>query len=262
MYRSEDRTAVAAFIRDRRERTRPEDVGLPPGPRRRTPGLRREEVAQIAGVGVTWYTWFEQGRDIGVSAAFLERLCQAFRLTPLERAHLFTLAHDRPPPTRQTASDGIPEAARAVVMALPTPAYLKTARWDVVAWNAAAQDLFPDFEKRDADERNLIWLIFQSPAFRELMLDWETDARRSLSKFRVDHARAKGDPGFQSLVDDLLAHAPDFRDWWASQDVLGIGHGVKFIRHPTLGPIEYDHVAFTVEGCPDLRLIIYIPKGP
>ena len=258
--RPEERRTAAGFVRHRRRLTRPEDVGLPSGPRRRTPGLRREEVAQLAGVGLTWYTWFEQGRDISVSADFLERLSRAFDLTPAERTHLFALAQHRPPPIVPAPPPEVSPALRAVLMSLPNPAYVKTTRWDVLAWNPAAAEIFGDFAARDIPERNLMRLVFQAPAFRELMVDWEGDARRTLAKFRLDHARANGDPAFAALVADLVAGSPEFRRWWAGHDVLSVGEGVKSIRHPRLGRRDYDHAALAVESTPDLRLIVYVPR--
>jgi transcriptional regulator with XRE-family HTH domain len=257
--RVEERGGVAAFMRDRRARTRPEDVGLPAGSRRRTPGLRREEVAQLAGVGITWYTWFEQGRDIKVSEDFLERLCRAFRLDAVERSHLFMLARHRLPPVTPSRPAEVSDTVRAVLKSLPCPAYIKTTRWDVVAWNEPAAEIFSDFERHGPGERNLVWLVFTSPAFRSLMVDWEGDARRTLAKFRLDHARANGDPAFETLVADLRSCSPEFRQWWSDQDVRSVGEGVKSIRHPRQGPVAYNHAAFAVEGTPDLRLIVYLP---
>ncbi|AOB29688.1 hypothetical protein AKI39_01840 [Bordetella sp. H567] len=261
LHRAEHRRALADFVRARRERTRPEDVGLPIGPRRRTPGLRREEVAQLAGVGVTWYTWFEQGRDIQVSADFLERLCRGFRLDPAERGHLFTLAQHRPPPHPPLRDAEVSPAVRAVLDAMPFPAYIRTPRWDVVAWNGAARALFGDYGALPPESRNVLMLVFTTPHYRRLMVDWEGDARRVMAKFRLDHGRANGDASFAALVAQLCDGSPEFNLWWPRQDVWGQSEGLKRIRHETLGEMTFEHTAFTVESAPDLRLVAYTPAS-
>jgi len=253
-----NRRAVAAFVLNLRSRLTPEAVGLPTGTRRRTPGLRREEVAQLAGVGITWYTWFEQGRNIDVSADFLDRLCRAFRLSDTERSHLFTLAQHRPPPHDRPRERHVSETVRAVLASLPAPAYIMTSRWDVVAWNAAAGALFGEFAQLPNDDRNIIRLVFRSPAFRQLMIDWENDARRTLARFRVEYARAAGNPAFEALVEELMSDSPEFRQWWSHQDVAALGDGLKRIRLPQ-GELSFEHAVFAVEGSPNLRLVAYSP---
>lgn len=260
LARSANRQAVATFVRERRSRLRPEDVGISAGPRRRTPGLRREEVAQLAGVGLTWYTWFEQGRDIRVSADFLERLCRAFRLTAAERSHLFTLSQHRPPPHAPHADARVPDAVRSILATLPDPAYIMTMRWDVVAWNTSAAKAF-GFADTPAELRNILRLVFTAPDYRRLMMDWESAARRTLEKFRLDYARADGDPCFEALVASLCRQSTDFARWWPHQDVCGLGEGQKRLCHPDLGDVLYDHATFAVEGSPDLRLVIYARRG-
>lgn len=259
LARPDSRRALADFVRTRRERLRPDEVGLTPGARRRTPGLRREEVAQLAGVGVTWYTWFEQGRDIQVSTHFLENLCRALRLDRAERAHLFALAQERPPPLPTAAVRTVSPPVQAMLSSLPHPAYIKTSRWDVVAWNASAAALLGDFGRVPPEDRNTLWLIFAEPRFRRIMVDWEAGARRALAKFRLDHGRSRGDAAFEALVDRLTEASPEFRDWWPAQDVSDCGEGVKRIRHEAVGEIEFQHAAFVVEGAPDLRLVALTP---
>lgn len=259
LVRSDDRRAVAEFIRDRRARTRPEDVGLPLSARRRTPGLRREEVAHLAGVGITWYTWFEQGRNIQVSADFLDRLCRAFRLNATERNHLFTLAQHRPPPHDPLHHPHVSATVRAVLSSLPAPAYLMTSRWDVVAWNASAGAMFGDFAQLPNEDRNIIRLVFTAPEFRTFVVDWESDARRTLARFRVEYARAAGDPAFEALVEELNQSSPEFSQWWSRQDVAAVGDGLKRIRLPKEGEVSFEHAVFAVEGSPDLRLVAYAP---
>lgn len=259
LQRTDDRRALSDFVRDRRARTSPDEVGLPNGARRRTPGLRREEVAQLAGVGVTWYTWFEQGRAIQVSADFLERVCRALRLTETERSHLYALAQHRPPPH---AAPGLPTVSpilQALLDSLPNPAYIKTARWDIVAWNAANTALFGDYALIPPEQRNSLWLIFTEPRWRRMIPGWEDGARRVLAKFRLDHGRAGGDPAFAELVEALQAASPEFRRWWPGQDVAERSEGIKQIRHDTLGLLEFAHATFVVEGAPHLRMVTYTP---
>ena len=261
LARTENRRALAAFVLDRRTRTKPEDVGLSPGPRRRALGLRREEVAQLAGVGITWYTWFEQGRDIQVSADFLERLCRGFQLDGAERNHLFALAQHRPPPHAPWRSADVSAAVRSMLASLPNPAYVKTARWDVVAWNAAAAAMFGDFAALPPEQRNMLRLVFTDPRYRQMMVDWEGDAHRVMSKFRLDYGRANGDPAFEELVDMLCQQSPEFHQWWPRQDVSGRAEGVKRFRHAKIGEVEFEHTGFVVEGSPSLRLVIYTPAS-
>lgn len=261
LVRTLERRPLAEFVRARRARLQPEEVGLAAGTRRRTPGLRREEVAHLAGVGVTWYTWFEQGRGIQVSAEFLERLCHALRLNAAERGHLFTLAQHRPPPHALARAVDMSPALLAMLASLPHPAYIKTSRWDIVAWNAAAAAIFGDYGQLPPERRNVLSLVFTDPGYRRLMVDWEGDARRILEKFRLDYARAYDDPSFASLVAELREASPEFNQWWPRQEVAVRAEGLKRFRHPEQGELELAHTSFIVEGAPDLRLVIYTPAG-
>jgi transcriptional regulator with XRE-family HTH domain len=257
--RSPTRTDLTDFLRTRRARISPPEVGLVAGARRRTPGLRREEVAQLAGVGVTWYTWFEQGRDIQVSAHFLENLSRALRLDATERQHLFTLAQHRPAPLTGFVPQPVSPSLQNMLESFPNPAYLKTPRWDLVAWNRPMTIMFGDFNAIPPERRNILWLLLTDPKYRQLMLDWETDVRRVIARFRLDSGRAGNDPRFVELVRELEQVSPEFRAWWRQHDVDGFGEGVKSFRHPRLGKIEFEHTSFTADSNPDLRLIVYTP---
>lgn len=257
--RTDDRRALADFVRDRRARLAPGEVGLAAGTRRRTPGLRREEVAHLAGVGITWYTWFEQGRAIQVSSDFLDRICRALRLDAAERAHLYALAQHRPPLAAIPDVPIVSPALNAFLDGLSNPAYVKTPRWDVVAWNKAAVTLFGDYALIPQAERNSLWLMFVDPHYRQMMPDWEQGARRALAKFRLDHSQANGDPAFTALVEALKAASVEFRGWWSQQDVTERGEGIKRIRHETWGEVEFAYATFLVEGAPELRLVTYTP---
>ena len=261
MQRTDDRRVLSDFVRDRRARIAPDEVGLATGARRRTPGLRREEVAQLAGVGITWYTWFEQGRAIQVSADFLERICRALRLDAAERAHLYALAQHRPPPLATPIVPTVSPVLRAFLDSLPIPAYIKTPRWDVVAWNTAAVTLFGDYALIPPAERNSLWLMFIDPRYRQMMPDWEQGARRALAKFRLDHSQASGEPAFTALVEALKAASVEFRRWWPRQDVSERGEGIKRISHKIWGEVEFAFATFLVEGAPELRLVTYTPMA-
>jgi transcriptional regulator with XRE-family HTH domain len=259
LQRTADRRVLADFLRDRRARIAPQDVGLAAGPRRRTPGLRREEVAHLAGVGITWYTWFEQGRAIQVSADFLERICRALRLDAAERAHLYALARHPPPLMGTPDVPTISPVLQTFLDSLPNPAYLKTPRWDVVAWNTTAAALFGDYALIPPSERNSLRQIFVDPRYRQMMPDWEQGARRALSKFRLDHSQAQGDPAFTLLVEALKATSVEFRRWWPQQDVTERSEGIKRFRHEAWGDVEFAYATFLVEGAPELRLVTYTP---
>jgi transcriptional regulator with XRE-family HTH domain len=235
-------------------------VGLPGGGRRRTPGLRREEVAALAGVGTTWYTWLEQGRDVRASLDVLEALARALRLTPAERSHLVTLGRGEqappPPPEREHVS---PTLRRLVQNLDPIPAYLLGRRWDFLVWNRAYAALFGDPSATPSGKRNQIWLMFMDPARRELMADWEQAARRMVARFRADYAAHVGDPHFDNLVDRLLDSSPEFREWWSRHEVASSGEGRKEILHPVAGKLIFEHAMFRHGENPEHRLLLYSP---
>jgi transcriptional regulator with XRE-family HTH domain len=256
---SEDRISLAEFLQSRRARLSPAECGFSGG-RRRTPGLRREEVAQLAGVSVTWYTWLEQGRDIRVSSQALDGIARALRLDRAERQHLFMLAHGRPPALADRSHRTISDAQQRMLDALAySPAYIKTARWDIVGWNRAAALTFADYGKMEPHERNSVRLVFTHPAWRTLMVDWESDARRALATFRTDFGRAGNDPRFLELVEELNRLSPEFHQWWPRHDVRSHGEGIKSIQHPAVGRMMLEYTAFVVESEPDLSMIVYTP---
>jgi transcriptional regulator with XRE-family HTH domain len=248
------------FLRSRRERLTPSDVGLPDGFRRRTPGLRREEVALLAGVGVTWYTWLEQGRDVQPSAEVLSALADALRLNAAERRHLYIL-NDRPPPeARPRGPERVePPLLRMLDSLTNQPAYVLGRRWDVLAWNRAAEFLFGDYGKLGGDERNIIHMVFANKAHRKLLIDWDELAPTSLAMFRADSARYAGDPDFERLIDTLKRVSPEFRELWSRQDVLRSLGSQKRIRHPVVGQMTFESASFAVTGQADMKLIVYTP---
>jgi transcriptional regulator with XRE-family HTH domain len=259
MHESERRQVLAAFLRQRRARLSPADVGLPPGIRRRTPGLRREEVAQLANIGSSWYVWLEQGRDVHPSTQVLESLAQAFRLTPNERRHLFLLAGQPLPPHVSPSEESAIPALQQVLDDLNlTPAYAIGRRWDFLAWNKAAEGLFAISEASSPYARNLVWRLFTSPTMRERP-NWEQVARGTLSEFRATSARYPGDRWFEDMIEDLKQVSPEFRRWWPHHDVRSSLDSHKVIEHPTLGRLEFEHITLQVLSNPDIRIMIYSP---
>jgi transcriptional regulator with XRE-family HTH domain len=259
MHESERRQALADFLRTRRARLSPADVGLPPGIRRRTPGLRREEVAELANIGTSWYVWLEQGRDVHPSMQVLENLAQALRLTLNERRHLFLLAGQPLPAHVSPAEESASPALQQILDDLnPTPAYVMGRRWDYLAWNKAADGLFAISEASSRYARNLIWRLFTSPTMRERP-NWEQLARSTLAEFRAASARYPGDRWFEELVEDLKQVSPEFCRWWPHHDVRSALDGHKAIEHPTLGHLEFEHITLQVLSNPDVRIMIYTP---
>ncbi len=254
----EERRELGAFLSSRRARLRPDELGLPTGPRR-TPGLRREEVALLAGVSVSWYTWLEQGRDIGASAEVLERLSRVLRLDRAETLHLFALSSRRPPSVagHDQPSDALLDLVRAID---PVPAYVRNRRLDILAWNEAVADLFVDYGALEPHERNTLRLLFLHLPYRSLMRDWEQMARNTICVFRAARAKVSDKAPFDRLVEELREESVEFRTWWPAVDVQGFDEGVKRLRHPTRGLLELTFMAFIPEGRPDLSLVTYVSR--
>lgn len=250
------RDELAAFLKARRERLSPTDVGLPSGSRRRTPGLRREEVAALAGVGLTWYTWLEQGRDIGVSTTFLDNLARALRLDDAERRHLFLLAHERlPAEPGKTFCVVPPLILRLMKDMAPHAAYVLNLRWDVLAFNEPANQLF-GFKRHASAQRNLLWMLFTNQELHNRFVDWEEQAIQMLSSFRRDYAHATKEADIQALVDNLQKASPDFRDWWRRHDVHAPCHGVRELWLNGR-KVAFEHTSLTIDADRHLRLVVY-----
>jgi transcriptional regulator with XRE-family HTH domain len=253
------RAELADFLRNRREALRPEDVGLPPGGRRRTPGLRREEVAQLSGVGTTWYTWLEQGRDVRASASVLEAIAGALDLTPAERSHLILLGRGEEVPVERAPKEELHPTIRKLVENLgPNPACITGRRFDFLAWNDAHSAIFGDPGEMPDGRRNLVWSIFMDPARRTLHEDWNAGSRRLVARFRAQAARYVGDRDFDDLIKALQKGSPEFRKWWDLHEVASSGVGRKTLNHPKVGKLVFEHAAFRpADENPDLRLILY-----
>jgi transcriptional regulator with XRE-family HTH domain len=254
------RAELADFLRTRRGLVAPGDVGLEADGRRRTPGLRREELAQLAGVGLSWYTWLEQGRDIRPSAQVLDAIARVLRLDAAERAHLFHLARvELPLPEGDYPREASP-ALRAFVDALhPHPAYVTGPRADVLAWNQATVRVFHDWGAEPPERRNLLWWLFGDAAWDRSSPNWEDTAKHALARFRAQHARRPGDPSFAALIEELSAASPEFKAWWPRHEVVGEQSGTKTIARPGLGTLRLHHLQSTPTSDPELRLTIYVP---
>jgi transcriptional regulator with XRE-family HTH domain len=257
----EQRREFGAFLSSRRARLQPAEFGLPAGPRR-TPGLRREEVAVLAGVSVSWYTWLEQGRDIQPSSDALKRIAKVLKLDRVESAHLFALSSLEAPSA--VTGGGISPGLEMLVRAIdPIPAYVRNTRLDILAWNDAVADMLVDYGSLQPHERNTLRLLFLYIPYRTQILDWEQMARGMISAFRAARAQAPDKAPFDSLVEELSQASPEFRDWWQDTEVKGFEEGRKRLVHPKTGKLmDFTYVALTPEGRPDLSLVTYIPRAP
>ncbi|GAB2817956.1 helix-turn-helix transcriptional regulator [Actinoallomurus bryophytorum] len=248
------RPELAAFLRSRRERITPADVGMPGGFRRRTPGLRREEVAQLAGVGITWYTWLEQGRPINVSVQVLDAIARTLRLDQAECEHLFRLAgvpsiavpatHDRLEPQVQSVLDSMADLPAAVL----------NSRYDVLAWNAAYAAMWPRINQ---DGRNLLWAAFIVPDCCSTFVNRDRELPQMVAMFRAAFGRHLGEPAWTDLIQRLSAGSEEFREMWAAQDVAVPTTRVKVFRHAAVGEVRLSVVSFAVVATPETRMAVY-----
>ncbi|WP_426436090.1 helix-turn-helix transcriptional regulator [Bradyrhizobium genosp. P] len=253
---------LGTYLKGRRAKLDPDALGFP-SERRRTPGLRREEVAQRANISPTWYTWLEQGRGGAPSADVLDRIARALMLTDVEREHLFLLGLGRSPEVRYQKNEGITPRLQRVLDALePCPAIIRTAIWDIAGWNRAATVMLTDYGALPPHERNVLRFIFLDPRVRAAQADWESVARFVLGAFRVDAARAGAAAEVQPLVDELSRLSPEFAAMWRDNDVRSHGEGIKHLSHPILGPVSFEYSAFAIDGRPDLAMVVYNPTDP
>lgn len=251
------RTDLSDFLTHHRKKLSPADAGLPSTGHRRTPGLRREEVATRAGVGLSWYTWLEQGRDIQVSESFLLKVAKALKLDDAECSHLFLLAHRRPPPPEAYQWPSVSPLIQTLLDDLVArPAYVTNLRWDVVAWNAAADDVF-GFANRAQPDRNIIRLIFADPAFRPRLPHWGEEAPALLAQFRYDLATAPDDPAMLALVDEMRRLSPDFRRWFAQPNMASQARGIRTLVDPENTRIGFVHEILTVDEYRHLKMVVY-----
>lgn len=248
---------LSAFLTEQRRKVTPADVGLPSHGRRRTPGLRREEVAALAGVGLTWYTWFEQGRDIHVSEKFLLSVAYALKLDDVECSHLFLLAHKRPPPPEAHQLVSVTPLIQQLMDDLEArPAYVLNLRWDVIAWNTAADDLF-GFSAREREGRNLLRMVFADPDMRRRLPAWRDDAPKLLAQFRYDFAVAPDDPPMLALIEDLQELSADFRRWWSTPASEEARRGIGSVLTADAERLDFRHETLVVDEHRHLRMVVY-----
>ncbi len=251
------RRELGEFLRSRRHQVDPRDTGLPPGGARRTPGLRREEVALLSGVSSTWYTWLEQGRDIHPSRQVVDALARTLRMSPAEHGYVLRLTGHAGPAPADPAQE-VPGHVQRLLDALgPSPAYALTADWTIAAWNRAYERLYPGVARVPAAGRNLLELVFTDPAVRSLLADWETDSRRFLTQFRAEVGPRLADPVVVDLVSRLEAASPSFRAGWASHDVDRFSSAERRFEHPEVGTLLLEHHQLTPADAPGLQVVVY-----
>jgi transcriptional regulator with XRE-family HTH domain len=254
------REELATFLRSRRARIRPEDVGLPPGPRRRTPGLRREEVAHLAGVGVTWYTWLEQGRPINASVQVLDAIARTLRLDGPECEHLYRLA-DLPWVAGPGNGHSLEPETQGILDAVnPLPAAAYTSRYDLLAHNLAYEAMFPGLAHAKGLDRNVLWHLFTCRDCCTPFLNREEELPVMVAMVRSAFGRHLGDPVWTDFVRRLSAMSPVFASLWAAHNVGSAGTRAKIFRHPTVGDVHLTSSTFTPATTPETRVVIYTPR--
>ena len=257
-----ERRPLGEFLRAHRDRLRPEDFGLPTGRRRRAPGLRREEAAQLCGISPTWFTWIEQGRTTSVSVPTLAAIARGLRLSRAERAYLFELAA-RTEPAPPAVQHAAREPLERLVAAVRTPAYVLDRHWDAVAWNRGAAALFTDWLGRAHDgapvERNLLRFVFLAPRAQAFIVNWSERAHRLVAEYRADTAGARDDRVRQGLVRELAAASAEFANAWRSHSVLSRDGGRREFEHPRRGRIAYEQFTLRVAHGGDLKLTVLVP---
>ncbi|MFE5813308.1 helix-turn-helix transcriptional regulator [Streptomyces sp. NPDC056479] len=251
------RRELGAFLRSRRERITPDQVGLPPTGRRRTPGLRREELALLAGISATWYTYLEQGRDIRASDQVLDALASTLRLDRYERGHLFELAGHASEAETEEPEPLTAEVAAVPLLLQPHPAYIIGGNYDVLSCNRAADELFPHLTAAVDRPANFVRWVFLEPAARAVLVDWELEARGLLARLRTLAGRHPGDPRYTRLIDELNAGSPEARAWWPLYDVQARHGGRKRLRRPGRGVTDFAYTAFHLAEQPEQTLVIY-----
>jgi transcriptional regulator with XRE-family HTH domain len=254
------RSQLAEFLKARRARVTPEQVGMAPGLRRRTPGLRREEVAQLAGVGVTWYTWLEQGRPINASEQVLGAIARTLRLDMAEEAHLFRLAGLRPamPDSLECATQ---PQVQAILDALdPLPAAISSARYDILRWNASYESIFPGATLSDAYRRNSLWAAAVVPSCCSAFVNRDEELPRMIAVLRSNYGEHVGDPNWEGFIADLIEASPDFAKLWAQQDVALHSPRLKVFRHGSVGEMRMTATNLQVLGMPTARMVVYTPN--
>ncbi|HUH58511.1 MAG TPA: helix-turn-helix transcriptional regulator [Candidimonas sp.] len=251
------RKVLGDFLRTARARVQPETMGLPAGVRRRTPGLRREELAQLCNISVTWYTWIEQGRDVSVSASVWTRLASVLGLARAERQYLFELAECADPEHGGAHVNPLPSGLSDCVDSITAPAYILDRCWNVLARNASLAYLFGDWLDGES-QPNLLRYIFKNPAARDLVVDWEERASRVVAEFRADAGAHADETDVRALLDDLLSSSSVFAHWWTRHTVVDREGGLREFRHPAAGILCYQQITFRLATRPDCKLVILL----
>ncbi len=259
MVSMDRRAELGEFLRARREAMRPGDVGLPTGGRRRTPGLRREEVALLAGVSVTWYTWLEQGRRINASRDVLLALARTLKLDDAGRNHLLMLASGETFEKVERILEAPDAIIRLITSMEPAPAYVLGPRWEIVAWNSAEERLYTMLPRLADEERNLLWVMFCEPAARSLIGGWTDRARSTLAEFRAGTTLLFDDPDMIALTDRIAACSPEFAEWWPLHDVAAFQTRLRRYHHPRAGDLVFEYQQLIPSEWPHLRVICQLP---
>jgi hypothetical protein len=260
MNEEERREALAEFLRSRRARLSPAEVGLPETRRRRTPGLRREEVATLASIGISWYVALEQARDIHPSELVLQNIAQALKLTSAEKQHFFELAgQPSPKPTALSGEEEVSLALQQAIKALdPHPAFVLGRRWNIAAWNNAAETVLTYGKSSPGLPQNVLWDHFTNPLIPKIYPDWERSARLMVALLRTERARFPDEPWYGQIIEQLQQESDFFRECWAGYDIRGDLDGRKVMYHPILGYLEFDYVTLLAPAHPDLKIILYV----
>lgn len=257
------RKELGDFLQAIRQRSEPQNFGFPAAGRRRTPGLRREELAQLVSISPTWYTWIEQGRDVNVSGEVLDRLATRLQLTRGERAYLFEVAGRRDPNAHIPDQDDVPSHLLDLLSDITVPAYIMGRYWDLLGWNEPAAELFTgwlDQASKDAEPRpNMLRFVFLLPSTRKFLADWEIRAQRITAEFRADCKTRLDDPALIKLVEEIAAASPEFERFWKQHDVLERRGGQRDFDHPRHGLITYQQITLRAEDREHLKLVMLKP---
>lgn len=253
---------LADFLKTRRARILPAQVGLSSAARRRTPGLRREEVAQLAGIGLSWYTWLEQGRTIHVSTQVIESLSRVLLLDKQERIHLYLLANQPLPSDIPENQVTVSPALQQVLDCLTIcPSMVTDQRWNVIAWNEAACAVLGDFNKMDDRDRNIVWAMFTDIKYKQLLVNWDLHAKALLGRFRVTCGQYIEDSWLTRFIDDLKTQSTEFNLWWPLHEIQNNTVKYKQMNHPAVGILDFEVSNFDVSDHSGLKMIVHTPSA-
>lgn len=253
------REELTRFLKSARARIRPSQVGLPAGERRRTGGLRREEVASLSGMSVTWYTWFEQGRDVQLSAVMLERLSSVLQLNPQEREFLFALAQHRPAPLRPENDKAMSPSVQQLLDSIGIPALVMASDWTVIGWNDLTRRIFRDYSALSPAERNLLKILLLSPQYQHDDEEFRAMAQRLIARFKWDYSRAADDAPFNAIIGELERSSKTFLELWRSSEIVAHFEGIHQAEVDGIGTIVFHHTSYAVEQSPSQRLVLFAP---